>query len=677
MIASPTRREHLGLGLVVCLTAVWGPACWPAAAQEVLQAVDLGGLETRSAALILSGQEAGDLNLAMLAVPLAGTTEAASSVPVALVVDIGGASLLETLSDDEAYIEIYAYVLGPGNELIATTTEAFKLEVPAFRALDRSGLKYLGRLELPPGDHSLRVLVLHRKSGRLGLRIAPLHIAATPAEALPTPVLTEPATRWVLVKGAGAATPFPVGRDAAVPATRPVIGGEGMRLLLPAATPPPGLVAKFLGEDREEIAEIGLGDLRPALGGPELLAAELIPPASAEDGEYFLRLEAGGRQIESPRLVMLRGRERLPSWPDLVDIRASETAELQPRAEESAALAVERRPELDAARDAYRQALEALKAGDRSSARLAIIELERSLLGEIDAKTPEVANRLAAAQLTAGVELAAGDPGGLVPFIWLHEQLFRQYYQHRHYHLASHARRTMLVLAEKYLDLDESDAAREVVSTALTSLGGYLQDLGRLPAAEDAYILALDYAGKHRAALAGLATIRESYGDYEKTAELLNRLIQLQPEDPRVGLRLAVNLRRMGSTRRATKLLRACIDGNHGGWASAVAYQELAALYLEEEQFDEADRTLEQALARHPDVQRLYLQRAALLDRMGRPAEARELLARMDPGTGREGDSPRMLYARMPSSTLRESRRALAEQALAHLPPAGDVAGGR
>ena len=98
--------------------------------------------------------------------------------------------------------------------------------------LARSGVRILGRLDLPAGEHRLRVLVRDRGDGRVSLLTVPLSLAAAGAsssdriEALFLPTSEDP---WLLVRGAESAvdlhgrTVLPAGQ-----ATQLVVVGHGL-----------------------------------------------------------------------------------------------------------------------------------------------------------------------------------------------------------------------------------------------------------------------------------------------------------------------------------------------------------------------------------------------------------------------------------------------------------------
>jgi len=250
----------LGVGLSAVSSATEPPAA--GRPPEVLEASDVGGLEADSAALVLSGQEGGDLAASVLVVPWPGPNP--DLTRLALVVDLDRASLLapgggrsgggegdgadgagptgteseerrEKPEDTRFVTEVHAYALGPENTLGAHFTQAFALDRARLTGAgaDRagaelagaiSGVKFFGALDVPPGGWSIRVLVRQRRNGRVALRAIPVTAPSFAAGAsdrplLLPPLVPEPPERWVLVRQGGA-------REASSPAPFPLVFEE-------------------------------------------------------------------------------------------------------------------------------------------------------------------------------------------------------------------------------------------------------------------------------------------------------------------------------------------------------------------------------------------------------------------------------------------------------------------
>ena len=651
-VAAGIRRALI---VLAALAAAGAGAEEPAIAP--VMAVDLGGLDTRSAALMLSAQEAGDLEISALAMPLPDR--------VALVADVGGASLLETVPAPAPTLitEVYAYALDAEGGLVASLTQAFRLDLGHHRsALAVGGVKFFGDLDLPAGSYSLRVLVLQRSSGRLGLRIVPCEVPSwTSDSVLLPPVRREPVAGWILVHGSDVTPPvMAIDGEPWLPSARRIVdAGAPAGYLLLGQGLSQGMRGDLLDADRELMMEVGLGDLRPVTGAPAglaALAAEL-DTAILEAGEYRLRISSTETIAGSPRPsadsgpLIVRGAGEAPSPP------AAEPAGLSARESRGRQAIFERYEEL---REGYRLTFERLASGDRAAALEPLIEIESRRIGS---GAVEEQNRLATAELEIVRELSRPDPDRLLTAIWLHEALYRHYHRQKRYLLATHSRQVVSRLAGLYLERAPSKRTRRLVASALVSLGGYLQQTGSLMAAENAYHDALTHDPGHPTALLGVAAIQESYGQYESAAEVLLRLYKAQPEDTQVRLRLGVNLKRLDKGRRAAAHLAAAIAEPGADWVAAVAAQELASLHADDERLAGAVSVLEAAVERHPEVQRLKVQLAAMLDRAGRRAEALAVLDRLDPTVGSDVGSPRLRYSRANSTAIAAVRRTLQEEA--------------
>jgi hypothetical protein len=96
--------------------------------------------------------------------------------------------------------------------------------------LEQSGFKFWGNLELPPGEHSVKVLVRNGESGDSGLRIAEVSVPSPDSDqaVLLPPFLPEPGGKWLLGRERDADSPeysypFMLGEEAFIPAAMPVL----------------------------------------------------------------------------------------------------------------------------------------------------------------------------------------------------------------------------------------------------------------------------------------------------------------------------------------------------------------------------------------------------------------------------------------------------------------------
>ncbi len=517
----------------------------------VVEARQLGGLETRAAALMLSGQNGGDLPLDVLAVPVG---EAAEGVRLALVLDVGGIDKDGDEDEEPRLYEVYVYVLEAGDRVSAFLTQGFLLS-----AAEQGGrrVKFFGELELAAGEYSLRLFVRRRGDERFALRTMPLtvHPFASP-EAPPRPPLEVlSAEEWVVVRAETAG------------------GGE-----LPF-----------------------LVDGQPA-------APEVPRPAEAESPE-----------VAMPAVVPGPGR-RL--------------------------------------RQSYTAALRRLAGGD-DMGRSELVAVERAALDE-GVSRRQMAVRRTLRELIE--DLASLDRESLVPLVALYEGLYREHHERSDFLLATHAREMLVETVKIYAVGDASGEAGRLAACAMVSLGGYLLDVGSTAVAQAPVEEALKYDADQVAALGLLAYLYEYRGSYKEAADLLRRLVEIDPGDGEARLRLAINLVRLGESEAGALLAESL--GAEEPWVAILAHQELARMHMAQGRATQAVALLEEARERWPESQRLHLQLAAALDRSGRPAVAARVLAELDPGRGREAPTPRLRYSRWPTGPTQETRRVLAAAAV-------------
>lgn len=724
-------------------------------AVEILEAADVGGLEAHSAALILSGQQGGELAASVLVAPFPGPTP--DTVRLALVVDLAGASLLapggeeataeateeaaegtttegageaedgdaESGDDEpESFVtEVHAYAVGPDDGLAAHFTQAFPLNRGELSARDGwVGVKFLGVLDVPPGEWSVRLLVRQRRSGRLALRAIPVTApdfsgTADSGDAEPVllpPLFPEPTERWTLVRQSGTAGlegAFPLDLGAAVagagelvPSTRPVVepGGRAFYLVgrgLAGSTGEPGWIVRTYepgtepleeppadppgpgvpGDDGTPVSVSRLGVL--SAGSRELDVLEVsLDPEALRPGAGTLAISGpAGARASLPAVVMPPGVDLAaaypdlargaPLWPDLMSLRET-PAPLPvpvPRITEAAEI---NRKDLARFQVAYLGALEHLATGDRTAAVAAVGEVERSGLARGTA-----VDLLARGQLQVALDVSGGAAERLLPLIQLHEDLYAEHRQQGDPTLAAHARRVTLGLIDLYVRQGNDEDRGRVAAAALVGVAGQLLAYGNTLETFGILELALEHDPDHPAALLLLGAIYELLGEYREAVDLLRSLEAVTSADGPVGaegrLRLGINLRRLGSTKTAAEYLETCLAAGRPGWIRAVAYEELAALHLEEDRPQRAVRLLEQALERMPHQQRLYIQLAAIHESLGRPTAARAVLddleERVRRGVGRDRDSPRLRYSQWPQEAIDRSRELFDRAAAARL----------
>ena len=658
------QRSKL-LGMLLLITVLHGAEAW---ASADLRTQPLRGLKAGVAHLLFSVEEGGALPLAVLAVP--GTAEPGNTT-TALVVEIDGQGLLVHHQPPTLPLEIYAYAVTGQGTIAAHLAESLTVD-PDVRdearttrgeALAAGGLKFRGMLEVPPGDHKLRVLVLHPPSGAFGLRSLPLYIPAPGAlDIEPVPLFQEPPDRWTQALASTGVVSFQHS-----PAARPVLGaGRHMNVFLPVRG-----VAEQRWRGRldlnthDDAVVVAAAESSTDVDVTETTDAGLalrvkvprVPP-----GAYRLRLTltgAGGQKMQSAPLPVLVVKGDTPEqtllWTDLrwqspapapllpesVTATAITATAVTATAEAAPSKNTPRRPSrrLEKLAAQYRAGLAPLAHGDVMTARAALREFESAALGR--GRDPFA--QLRAAEELVHTELAAVEVESLVPVLTLHLELYRDYLRRRLHSLVGHGRATVEHLTALYVDRggDPRLAADVLAGLAFDLYTRGLLDLGQRRSKD-----ALAHDLEHRAALLGLALGLEKDGDYRGAATVLERLADVHPEFIEGRLRLAINLERTGLAKRAEALLTALVDEQASGWVGALAVEHLARRLLATGRVDETAELLAAATERFPEQAGLRLLRAHLEDRRNAPRQAFEVLADMPPRPGHP--APRWRYDSWP-----------------------------
>ncbi|MCH9646767.1 MAG: tetratricopeptide repeat protein [Deltaproteobacteria bacterium] len=669
-----------------------------APAPPAVRVADTGGLETSTAALILSGQQGGELGVSVQAIPLPGD---GVKKPVSLWVEMEAASLLEGHTSETLIAEIYAYALDPDGGIGGFLTQAIavNLEQAGRRLLEAGGIKFVGQLELEPDSYTLQVLVRQRSSKRFSLQSKPITVPASttapPAELIP--IFPSDGASWLLVNQATkdeqpvSLPPWNLGGQGGIPSTFPVIHSGRPASFFVAATALEGeLKAHLLTlSDRQSIFHMSLVRRGEAVAGPEglnLFPVEL-PATGVRPGQYFLELR--GEVPEDP-LAEVKRKEgldvsevppeplkgaisivvlpaefgsQLPVWTQLrTPAPLPEDTEIEElsNAERRRAMTLERWMA------AYAEALLDPKFENAPPASLLLTRMEHSQLSGEAAKRRGGLSGVD--QVDAALELAREHPEILVPLVRFHANIYRRHHRNKNYLLARHSRGMAYQLANSYVELSGSEGARRIAAANLVSIGGYLQKIGSVPGARNAFEVALEYDPDDQAALLGLGVILESYSEYEAAAAILEHLVEVRPKMTEARLRLAVNLQRIGKSKQARRLFERVLETGTKSWVRVVAYQQMASLLSMDKKVAEAIEVLQSAISEFPGQQRIYIQLAASFDAIGRPAAAREVLSRLDAKVGTKNDSPRLTYGSKPTWTVRQSRRFIDETSGNRLP---------
>lgn len=634
-----------------------------------LQAHKLRGLRAEIAGMILGSPGGGNIAFEALATPLRGTGDRAN---VPLFIEIDGPTFLETNQRDTARVEVYAYALGAEKQIVSHLAEVFAVDVKALgEAVWQSGLKFYGHLDLPPGEYQLRILVRNYHSGAAALREILLNVPDFDRLDRPfvVPIFQPPSARdaWLAVRERDSPSEYPlwVGQKAVSPAVRPVlVAGRRSEAHVLAYGVPAGAA-----QARIELSPVGTGNNasaalevvhQPAAVGEAKTFDIAFDTPEVTPGNYVLRVVWNGTASAPVPIVVLQQdtRERALLWTDLRNQLSSgikvEEAAAPRRSENRERPAKRAQRQIRKLADGYRQALSLLGTDQKAAARSALLNLESSVLteGTLELLTP--------AQMAVAEELSKGDVESLIPLIDLHDDLYTVYRQRSLYSLGFHAREIIELLADLYAERGGTRGSHIVAGRVLASLGGYLQAANLPSSSRRLYRRALEHDAHNLAALLGLATSYERYGDYSRTIATLEDLASAHPKSGEGLLRLAINLDRLGVRARARSLAERVLTLEAPEWVRSLAAQRLARILVETGDLDQAVQVLEKSLQEVPRNDSSIYLLAHVYDRQKQPYKSLELLDGVVPS---RDSSPRKLYDSWPEGALHTVREELSDAA--------------
>lgn len=677
----------IGLAVLLLLGAL------PAQAQTErppMRVLRTGGLQVETAALLMSGQEGGTIPVAPLVLPQPGTGERSK---VSVLLELDGAEVLEGQTGDLLRLDFCLYAIQSGR-VAGARMDTVEIDLARLGTdVDRSGVKYVGELELLPGEYALRLLVRNPATGEVGLRAVPLTVPdfrRSQGLSLP-PLLSEPAGAWLVARGAGMPPPPAFSLDA-LPSARPI--------LAPSGEVPFRLPAWKLGEGelRAEVRRPGGARVatfpvrvsgREATGIPGLeIVAAVFEPKDLEEGVYDLRIVGGGSGFDAmpaTPFVLLEQGGGGQVWAALTPSRRSRTE--APAGQEAPARASreprsKRTRSLDAkpVRAAYRKALGRLAGGDREGARAEVRELERSVLM---GPKPASSEDLQEVELAVAKELSRGSAEALIPILTLHQVLYRDAARAQLFLLSTHSRELIIELAGLYTASDRSPEAKKRAAGFLTALAAEVIWTAPPTLRDRLFQRILSLDPTEETTLLCLAVDSERQGRYAEAVAALERLIRAHPGNTEARLRLAVNLARLGKVQDARKLLNEISRGQPGAgepWQLAVALQEIGRLLIGSGDLEQAETVLRDGLQRLPNDEKLALQLGLVRDLRKDPRGARDAVSSLGPKagsiaatgapgtTGGTASSPRHRYNWLPQERLDQAWSDLQKSALDHIP---------
>ncbi|HYG64265.1 MAG TPA: hypothetical protein VEL74_16935 [Thermoanaerobaculia bacterium] len=702
--ASPPAAEETGAATgqlvleaappAAAAPALQEPAPPPAPTGPPIRVLRTGGLKMETAALLLSGQQGGPLPFALLAFPVEKQGE---RVRVPVLVEVDGSALLDEQQTSPLHLEVSLYAIGGAGNVQASLMETVEVDLGRMeQEVQRGGIKFVGELDLLPGDYSLRALVRNPATENIGLRV--LSFTVPPFEAgvrtVMAPMFSERSGAWVPVRAlASRNRPAPLkalaGDD--LPAARPILVldrdmsfqvaahqlADGTDLRLELRRPSGQLAADFplqiLGREPAGVA------------GIEILTAT-FKPHGIEPGEYDLRvvIPGAGSDFRSYATSAVVAEEEVGGrvWAEFSPgggggrDAAGEAAKQQ--AQRQAAAKPRKNVDTAPIEAAYRDALRLLATGDEKGARAAVSALETRLL--IDEQTLTAVD-LGRAQYAVARTLVQSQPESLIPVLLLHDELYRDYRNRNNSTLSIHARELVFALANLYTKQNNTPAARELAARFILGLAAEFADHAPRVLRSRTFRRALDYDPANETALLCLAIDAERNTEYEAAKDFLGKLLKKNPKHIEAKIRLALNESRTNRRKEARRLFEEVVRDESSGaapvWVLAVAYQELSRLLLELGAHDDAERVLRAGLRRLPEDEKLSLQLSMLLDLRKDRRESRAVLEAVRPkSTPRGFDSARRRYNEIPTELLEKERTGLQQSAIERLPSLAAAAAG-
>jgi hypothetical protein len=230
---------------------------------------------------LLSGEVDQEFGLTALVTPFAGpTADGPAYVPV--VVEVDGAGFLGGATEGRVPAELFVYALDPAGGVTDFFTQRVEVDVErAGEALRASGLKLFGHVDLPAGDHAVRVLVRNGATGRSSLQVARVTVprlaavqgAAADPHLLPA-LFPEAPGSWIVV-------PEPADQQRADVAFPFMLRGEPY---LPAVRP-------RIPTDRTVFVNLVAYDLDAESPGGPIVSARVLDASGAPTGRTVLSIE--------------------------------------------------------------------------------------------------------------------------------------------------------------------------------------------------------------------------------------------------------------------------------------------------------------------------------------------------------------------------------------------------
>jgi tetratricopeptide (TPR) repeat protein len=619
-----------------------------------IEIVPLGGVEARGAALLFSGQSGGDVEGAVIWTS-SGRKGDAAKVSVQFMVEVDGQSLFADSPVSRIPIEVYGYLLDEKGTVAGHLADGILLdECRRLQMIEKTGLKFVGDVDVVPGPYSFRVLVRNRLTKKFFLARRdldarfedPLQMVLLP------PLVAEPQDSWVMAGGRGlqlGSVRDEVPGIRSWPSARPVWrDDEALEMVLGCSELSEGreisarlydrLGNPVLDPDVEVNQEVSSGH---GLTFYSVSVAALDVPVGEYRFAVSLNDVESGQMVSQSLPILIHDGDADFVWNDPAAPRATTSP--------SAALAKgQPTPEdlkVETMRAAYIEILRMWSDGEVVDARRKLAELEAPL--ESNASDRSWRQLVTVERLTA-LTLARSRPDSAMAVALLHRDMHSWYLSRRETLLAQHSWRMAAMIARVAPSIDGWDRSVDFSECMLLDLASRLVRSGDRHSARQLLETAAKVAPGSAPALLGLGALSERSGFPDEAVDELKTLYKKHPEHVEGRLRLAVNRARVGEEKAAEELFRGLLEPSYPLWIRTVAYQELGGLLIDEGRIDEAERQLREGVARIPGNQRLQILLAHAIDRAQRPREAGTVVDRLDMQGSQQNTSPRYRYSAWP-----------------------------
>lgn len=618
-------------------------------------------LSIRTAAILVGGQDGGDVPLAILCLPVETSEDRSVAL---LVIDVDARLLLADAAARSNGVELAIYGLGAGGSVVGSMIA--NLAPPAAVTADGSSgsIKLLTAVEAIAEMQSIRVLV-RSSTGAFGLRSVTPGVPDRSASTTGGLLVADDSQYWPTTLLTGnwptLATFSPTG--ALLPAARPVLRVGTPTDIAWLARSVPALAPRFGLQVRRgpsTVAELEVHvreRAETAWPGLERIIGELTLPA-LPPGQYTLTaLERGdaGAPMSRPLPIVVAGTASAAGTATALITDAQKAP-----AEDDLSNPFEVDLSVEPTRgvgDGFHDALREGTNKGASGLREAIAKYERATLVRGAARE---FRQLATSELATVQWLARNDPRAVLALALLHLELYQSYKATKSYLHMAHTHQLLLRLIPVLAEHEDKGGGHALAADLAVVVAATLEENGMASGADDFFALALKLAPAHPAALVGVAAYAEQRGAYGRAAEALIRLLAVHPDNLEARLRLAINLSRIGQDRRANELLLASQTPVNPSWIRSLAFQQQIVVLRKAGKLERAQEVVTRAREALPNDFQLGILEIQLAEQRGQRARARQLAAALLKASA-QGESARYQYTLLATHDLVEPRTRIKE----------------